>query len=443
MKASGLDGDLDQAISAIPDALVRPLDSMLVGDLPELRRPYQLLGALRDEAGAVVAQDPDGTFGGQTIPTSFVQPPGTPLYFVLGWEAANEVLRNPALFANGDGAYGVFTETFSPGAMPNIDGAEHRDHRKLMLQAFGVPAIGRLVADLLNPLATFLVDRVARRLDEGLPVCAARDIGLPMAFRTITELMGLPHNRFAEFMSLACDAFDAPSNLENAMLAHARLNEMWTHELAERRQRPTQDLISWLAAAELTSGRQFTDEEIFNYARVFLPAGVETTARQIPLLLMAVLENPADYAALVADPALIDPAIEEAMRYLPAVLQVPRRATADTTLAGVALPAGASVIVWTGIANRDPAAFERPDRFDLRRPRKQNLTFSAGPHFCLGAPLARTEMRLVLDQLIRKIPNLRLNLPAEEIDVRGLGVRSPQRVPLGCRSNTNPRKECP
>lgn len=441
MTAAGLDESLDRAIGDIPDVLVRPLDSMLVGDLPELRRPYELLGALRDELGSVIAQDSDGTFGGRTIPTPFMQPPGTPIYFVLGWAEANEVLRNPALYTNGDGAFGVFTETFSPGAMPNIDGAEHRDHRKLMMRAFGVPAIGRLVSDLLKPLATFLIERVSRRLDAGLPVCAARDIGLPMAFRTITDLMGLPHNKFGEYMGLACDAFDAPSDLENAMLAHTRLNEIWAEELSERRRHPAQDLISWLADAELASGRRFTDEEIFNYARVFLPAGVETTARQIPLMLMAVLENPADYAAVVADPALIDGAIDEALRYLPAVLQVPRRVTADTTLAGVDLPAGASVIVWTGFANRDSAAFDRPDSYDLRRPHKQNLAFSAGPHFCIGAQLARTEMRLVLQQLTRKIPDLQLQVPAAEIEIRGLGVRSPQRVPLSRRSHRNRQKE--
>lgn len=430
MKAVGLGQDLDAAISAIPDALVRPLDSLLVGDLPELRRPYEVFGALRDEAGRVVAQDADGTYRGRTVPTAFVQPEGTPTFFVLGWEECWQAVRDAKGFVNGDGAYGVFTETFSPGGMPNIDGDEHRDHRKLMTQALGMPAVERLVEDLLGPLAEFLVERVARRLDAGEPVCAARDLGLPMAFKTMTDLMGLPVERFGEFMALACDAFDAPSDLGRAMAAHALLSQMWSAELVERRQCPGDDLISWLAGAELRSGRSFTDDEVVNYARVFLPAGVETTARQIPLLMVALLEAPATWPALVTDETLVEQAIDEAVRYLPAVLQVPRRVTADIELGGVKLPAGASAILWLGIANRDPLAFEHPDRFDLYRPAKLNLGFSAGAHHCIGVSLAKTEMRLLVQLLTKRIPDLRLAIPAAEVDIRGIGVRSPQRVPL-------------
>ena len=141
-----------------------------------------------------------------------------------------------------------------------------------------------------------------------------------------------------------------------------------------------------------------------------LLAGHETTTNLLGNALRRLLEDPARWSALVTDPTAIPGAVEEVLRFDSSVVHWRRRTTATATLSGVELPAGADVLVCIGAANRDPDVFDRPHEFDLHRTNAHDhLSFGAGPHLCLGAPLARLEARVVLEELTAALPSLRLD----------------------------------
>jgi cytochrome P450 len=431
MRAVALDDDLDRAISELPDTLLIPFDDMLTRHIPGANRdPISALLALRDEAGPVVRLDENGCHGGRPFPTPWVQLPGTPTYLVLGFEEVREVLNKADQYINGDGAHGAVAEAFGGNVLIFIDGDEHRKHRRLMTQALGRPAVEAMTDELVTPVVEFLVDRLGRRLAEGQPACFAKDLGLPLAFKVVTDLMGLPPHLFGSFIGVAMDAFYSPSDLAKAMGAVAQLAELWTSELQKRREEPRADLLTWMDEASLPDGSRFTDDEILAYARLFLPAGVETTARQIPMTGYTLLADPTRWQTIVDAPDLIPAAIEETMRHSCAVLNTGRRAVSDCTLGGVDIPAGAEVVIYTGIANLDPTVFERPMEFDVHRPSRAHLGFAAGPHHCIGVSLAKTEMRVLIECLVANIPDLRLACAPEDVEILGMGVRSCQGVPL-------------
>jgi cytochrome P450 len=199
--------------------------------------------------------------------------------------------------------------------------------------------------------------------------------------------------------------------------------------LAQRRREPREDLISELAQAEL-DGERLSDEEIFSFLRLLLPAGVETTFRSTGNLLYSLLSRPDQIEAVRADRSLVPQAIEEAVRYETPLLNITRIATRDTVLSGVDIPAGSTVMVMLAGANRDEARYPDPDRFDITRPARPHLSWGQGPHICLGMHLARIEMRLALNLLLDRLPNLRLDPDGDDPHIRGQVFRSPTSLPV-------------
>jgi cytochrome P450 len=181
-------------------------------------------------------------------------------------------------------------------------------------------------------------------------------------------------------------------------------------------------------------GEQLDDEEIFSFLRMLLPAGIETTYRSSGSLLYLLLTHPEQLEAVRADRALIPQAIEEGLRYETPVLVTLRVTTTDTSLSGVEIPAGTVVSAVLGSANRDPAAYDHPERFDVNRDTERHLSFGTGPHVCLGMHLARMETRVALNALLDRLPNLRLDQKeAERIDPHIHGdmlFRSPTSLPV-------------
>jgi len=177
--------------------------------------------------------------------------------------------------------------------------------------------------------------------------------------------------------------------------------------LARRRAEPRDDLLSALIAAEEV-GDRLDDDEIVTMCELLLVAGNVTTTDLIGNGVWLLLRHPAELAKLRADPALIDHAVEEILRFESPVVQSVRLPTADVTIRGCPMRRGESVVVFLAAANRDPEVYPEPDRFDVTRRDVHHQSFGGGAHFCLGAPLARLEARLAIGALLERFPHLRL-----------------------------------
>jgi cytochrome P450 len=184
-----------------------------------------------------------------------------------------------------------------------------------------------------------------------------------------------------------------------------------------------------LAQAEL-DGHRLTDEEIFAFLRLLLPAGAETTYRSSSNLLFGLLTNPDQLDALVTDRSVLPRAIEEGIRWEPPLTAIVRMTTTATDIDGVPVPEGAVVNVCMGAANRDPSRWEKPERFDIFRPVHQHVSFALGPHTCLGMHLARMETTVAMETVLDRLPNLRLDPSADDVHIRGRAFRSPQSLPV-------------
>jgi cytochrome P450 len=176
--------------------------------------------------------------------------------------------------------------------------------------------------------------------------------------------------------------------------------------VATRRKNPQNDLLSGLIAAE-ERGDHLTEDELLATAILLLGAGHETTMNLIGNGTLALLRNPTQLTKLQNDPTLMPSAVEEFLRYDGSVQMTARTALVDVEVGGKTIPKGVQAIIVLGAANRDPAQFPDPDRLDITRPDNRHIVFSYGIHHCLGAPLARVEGQVVINTLLRRMPNLR------------------------------------
>ena len=206
-----------------------------------------------------------------------------------------------------------------------------------------------------------------------------------------------------------------------------------TQSLVNAAREPKADLISVLVNAEVTmpdgSSARLSDQEIVDFVRLLVPAGAQTTYRTLTNLLFALLTHPDQYALLVRDRSLIPRAIEEGLRWEAPLLSFGRIATHDTEIAGHAVPKGTTVNLCVHSANRDPSRWDEPDRFDILRAFKGHASFGQGNHICLGIHFARMELRVALELIIERLPNLRLDPDAEDIHIAGLSTRTALHLP--------------
>src|SRR5439155_9918211 len=184
--------------------------------------------------------------------------------------------------------------------------------------------------------------------------------------------------------------------------------------LARRRAAPRQDMVSALVQADGGPGDDLTDAELMFNLMALFNAGFVTTTNLLGNGLTLLLERPDDLAAVRTRPDLVPGYVEEILRYEPSSHFVTRWVAADADVAGIPVPSGGSVLVLLGAANRDPARFPDPDVFDATRPDIQPMTFGAGPHYCLGAALSRTEARIALPLLLNRFPRIALAGPPGE-----------------------------
>ncbi len=293
-----------------------------------------------------------------------------------------------------------------------VDPPRHTRLRALMNRAFTSRAV-----ESLRPRVQGVVDHLVAAVAPRGEMDLVRDFAYPLPASVIAHVLGVPLADLDRFKAWSDDlaafvgsAQGTPDKLERAQRGIAALAAYFRDLVAARRAAPADDLLSALVAAG-ERGETLGEEELVANSILLLFAGHETTTNLIGNGMYWLLRHPAEHARLVAEPALAASAVEEMLRYDgPSGAQV-RVTTADVVLGGRTLARGDRVFLMLNAANRDPAQFPEPDRFDVARQPNRHLTFGHGIHFCLGAPLARLEGQIAVETLARRLRGLR---PADE-----------------------------
>jgi len=287
------------------------------------------------------------------------------------------------------------------------DPPDHTRMRNLVNKAFTRRTVEELrphVQDLVNDL----LDNVG---SDGMDVVA--DFAYPLPALVICELMGVPVEDRDLFKGLSGDVAPIldpvlpPEKMQKALVALSQFIVYFAGLIEKRRTDPKDDLLSALIAAE-EGGDRLTTEELFALCVLVFIAGHETTQSLIGNGLLALLRNREQFELLRDDNSLMRNAIEELLRYDSPVQLTARTALQDIDVAGVTVKKGQQVVTLLGAGNRDPEQFTDPDRLDITRDKPQVVSFGAGVHFCLGAPLARLEAQIAFTELLRRFPNMEL-----------------------------------
>jgi cytochrome P450 len=317
--------------------------------------------------------------------------------------------------------------TFRANSMLNADPPRHTRLRLLVSKAFTPGAVEQLA-----PFIQRTVDEALDAVQAAGRMDVIRDLANRLPITVIAHMLGVPpedRDRFKDWADKATAVVgNLASNLQEeevrrAVEAVGELKAYLQAVVAERRARPRDDLLSALVRAE-EQGDWLTEDELFSNAVLLLNAGHETTTNLIGNGVHALLRHPDQWKRLRDDPSLVPTAVEEFLRFDGPVQFTSRVLKDDLTVGGKHLKAGQSAVLLLGAANRDPAQFKDPDRLDVGRPDNKHVAFGLGPHFCLGAPLARLEGKIVFETLLRRFPGLRAEGPPPEyranFNLRGL-----------------------
>jgi cytochrome P450 len=365
------------------------------------------------------------TFDGLSVPNHFLLPTDKPLFLALSFSAVKQVLSDDVNFSAAGGYSHTMGKTQGE-VLFALDEPDHGRYRNLVAKAFRHRNVTEEWLDA--HIAPVIAECLAKFERSG---CGdlIQDFTLHYPYRVIAKVTGVPQKYDAELSQYTQDSLTLGLNPEAAMLAAAGQDRLFRKVVEDHRAEPKDDMTDALINAEI-DGDRLTDDEICNFLRLLISAGLDTTYRANSSLLFQLFSEPEQFAAVRAEPDLLEGAISESLRMIPAGSVVPREAKRDVVIEGVKIPAGSNVMACLLTANYDHRIWDDPFRFDIRRPRKSTMTFGAGIHTCLGISLARAEIRLAMEALLQRLGNLRPD-PAhwEAARVRGFGLRSPTSVP--------------
>jgi len=353
-------------------------------------------------------------------------------FYVGGAREAYQWLRAhaPVHFDTSSGLWGIATyegvvaagrdaTTFSSaggsrpdtGPLPwmiDLDGEAHAKRRKLVSRGF-TPARVRASEPHLRGIADDLIDRVCERGECDF----VRDLAAPLPMIVIGDMLGVaPEDRndlLAWSHGMLASLSGEPEGFEAAAQAFGAYVEYAHRMIADRRATARDDLYSVLVHAEV-DGDRLDDDEIVFESLLLLIGGDETTRQVTAGGMELLLQHPESKQELLDDPTLVPAAVEEMLRWVSPIKNMARTVTADVDLEGVTIPAGAKAVLLYESANFDERHFAAPDRFDIHRAPNDHVAFGFGPHFCLGASLARAELRTMFDRLLARLPDLQLAL---------------------------------
>jgi cholest-4-en-3-one 26-monooxygenase len=293
--------------------------------------------------------------------------------------------------------------------MLNMDPPMHTRYRRLVNKGF----TPRMVHELEDRIVERTRELIDSAKDKG-EFDFVSDIAAELPLQVIAELMGIPQedrHKVFDWSNRMVGSND-PEFLEAPELATAAAMELFAYAdglTVERKANPHDDLVSILAHAEI-EGDRLDQLEIDMFFMLLAVAGNETTRNLLSHGMLALMENPDERRKLIERPELLESAIEEMLRYASPVMHFRRTATRDTEIGGQHVAEGDKVIFWHASANRDEAVFDDPDRFDIGRSPNEHVAFGGGgSHFCLGANLARLEIRVMFTEILREMPALELS----------------------------------
>ncbi|MGW0810828.1 cytochrome P450 [Nonomuraea sp. NPDC002799] len=321
------------------------------------------------------------------------------------FSARQELRHSPAPLSFADELSGPTR----PGHFNRMDPPDHTRYRRLLTAQFTVRRM-----NLLIPRIEEAVEEHLDAMEEhGPPVDLVESFALPIPSILICELLGVPVSDRAEFIRHTAIALSLETSSKDAAATLAWGDQYLRDLVRSKRENPTDDMFS-----DLINSGELTDEELYGIVFPFLGAH-ETTSSMLSLGTFALLENPSELAKLRANPALIDGAVEELLRYTSILnFGLTRAALEDVEIAGEQIGKGEAVVISVPAANWDPERFEAPETLDITRTTNSHLMFGHGVHQCLGQHLARVEMRVGYVALFRRFPTLRLSVPPEQVAMR-------------------------
>ncbi|TDC91290.1 cytochrome P450 [Saccharopolyspora aridisoli] len=311
-----------------------------------------------------------------------------------------------------------FPEPAPPGAFVQSDPPEHTRYRRMVIGQFT-----RKRAEDVRPYLQELVDaRIDAMLAMDPPVDLVTEYAKEVPLSVICKLLGVPYRDRVAFGRWVNKLNEPTANPSVNKGAASSLFQYLRRLVTAKAKHPTDDLLGWLAGEHLAKG-EITREEITAMAMMLLSAGYDTSASAISLSVMALLENPDEFARLRDDPDLINSAVEELLRHQN-IMQwgVGRVAAEDVEIAGQRIPAGDGVILLLPSADRDDAAHPDADRLDITRETGISMSFGHGMHSCVGKFLTRVEMQVAIGTLVRRVPTLRLAKPPHELSYRDAAI---------------------
>lgn len=378
--------------------------------------PVPEMAALRDDEGV------------RQVETAF----GMPAFLVARHADVKAVLADHARFSNDSrrafdspGAPKLSDEERSrmrAGNLLGVDPPEHTRLRRMLTPEFTVKRMRRL-----EPRIVEIVDDHLDALEKaGPPADLVADFALPIPSLVICELLGVPYADRASFQDRTSKLLDISLPMEDRLELGRESREYMADLVARAQAAPGEDMLGMLVRDH---GDDLTTDELIGIAGLLLIAGHETTSNMLGLGTLALLRHPEQLALVRDDPAAVAPAVEELLRFLGIVHSgIPRTTTRDVEIGGVAVPADSLVILALASANRDPRSVADGDRLDVTRDAAGHVAFGHGVHHCLGAPLARMEMRIAFPALLRRFPRLALAVPFDEVEFRAFhfiyGLRS-------------------
>jgi cytochrome P450 len=380
-----------------------------------IRDPYPYFAQKRSGAGVF-----HGTVVDYSKTPESLRPRNS--FAAVSFDAVNKAFRDGQVFSSTyyDNTIGLF---IGPSILA-MEGKKHREHRNLVSAAFKSKALARWEPAIVRPICDALIDEF---IDAG-QADLVRDFTFEFPTRVIAKLLGLPADDLPEFRRRAVQLINYTVKYERAFEASAALKDYFLELIEQRRAKPSEDIIGDLVSAEI-DGEKLGDEAIYSFLRLLLPAGLETTYRSSGNLLFLLLTHLEQFEAVQADHDLIQPAIEEGLRFETPLTTVQRFTIEDTELEGVEIPARSAVDLCIGSANRDQNRWDRSEEFDIFREQTPHISFAAGEHTCLGLHLARMETRVAIECLLSRVTNVKL-VTEDDPHIYGQPFRSPTAMPV-------------
>lgn len=367
-------------------------------------------------------------------PVRWHPPMDLPGFWILTkYDDVRAVYRDPATFSS---AGGIILRPEDKGSDPGggqtlalTDPPRHRQLRAVVDGWFVLRSVRALEAEIRDVAQEVVKRAVERERCDFVTEIAAR---IPLY--VICKMMGMPKDDWEYIFSLTNNAFGA-SDAMTRSLAHLDILEYFERLLQSRAESPADDLVSVLVTAEI-DGEKLTQDELILNCDNLLVGGTENTRIAAAGGMLAFLRHPAEWQALAANPALMASAVEEVLRWTSTATHIMRTTTRPVVIRDRHIEAGDRVTLWNPSANRDESVFEEPDQFNVRRKPNRHLALGAGEHFCLGGTLARAELRLLYDELLRNTAHIELD--GAPLLLGSVVVNGPEQLPVrftpGCDS---------